>query len=277
VLLIAACSLVFALLFQWGFVGFAWCYLAASILAMGWGAFKREGTIFLAGFAMLAFGFCVAGITDARPSARKVSCISNMRNIVLALHQYHDSQGSFPPAFIADANGKPMHSWRVLILPYLDQKNLHRSYRFDEPWDGPNNRKLHDVVLKIYSCPSRDEKQPKTDTSYVIVMGPQTMWPEQKAVRLADVSDGTLNTIVLVEVHNSGIHWIEPRDLHVVQMAPTINPQRGQGISSSHKRGANVGLADGGVRYLTNGTPAETIRAALTRNGKESLPKEPQQ
>src|SRR5262245_45684456 len=277
VLLIAACSAVFALLFHWGVVGFVFCYVAASLIAMIWGAVRREGVIFLGGFAMLAFGFCIVNMGDGRQPARRAECTNNMRNILLAMLQYHDSQGEFPPAYIADANGKPMHSWRVLILPYLDQKVLYRTYRFDEPWDGPNNRKLHDIALKIYSCPSRDEKQPKTDTSYVVVVGPQTMWPGERSSKVAEITDGLSNTIMLVESHNSGIHWMEPRDLHVLQMPSVTNPQRGQGISSNHKGGANVGFADGSIRYVVNGVPAETIQAALTRSGKEPPPREPEQ
>src|SRR5262249_4828817 len=144
------------------------------------GAVRRDRIVFLGGFAMLAFGFCVLSLQDGREPARRANCTNNMRNIVLALVQYHDSHGAFPPACIADANGKPMHSWRVLILPYLDQRKLYQQYRFDEPWDGPNNRKLHDVSLKIFQCPSHDKSQMSAGTNYVVVIGPGTVWPNGK-------------------------------------------------------------------------------------------------
>jgi len=81
-------------------------------------------------------------------------------------------------------------------------------------------------------------------------------------------------TLQLVEVANSGIHWMEPRDLHVGQMAPTVNPRAGQGISSGHKGGAIGLLADGSVRFLSENLPAETIRGLLTIQGGETIPED---
>src|SRR5207248_412923 len=110
----------------------------------------------------------------ARAAADRSQCKDNLSRITLALCQYHDTFQSYPPPFIADSSGKPMHTWRVLILPYLDQKNLYQQYRLDEPWDGPNNRKLHDVGLPIFQCPSHSKAQPTTETNYVAVIGPRT-------------------------------------------------------------------------------------------------------
>lgn len=212
-------------------------------------------------------------MSGARHAARRAGCQNNLHNIVLALQQYETDFGCFPPPFIVDAKGNPMHSWRVLLLPYLDQRNLYKEYRFDEPWDGPNNSKLHGTVLKIYQCPVHSGTPPTTDTSYAVVVGPKTVWPDQakNPTRMADIIDGTMNTILVLEVANSGIHWMEPRDLHVSQMPMAINPARGQGISSEHPGGAEVAMADGTVHFLRNVTPSETLRAALTRNGKEPL------
>jgi len=223
---------------------------------------------------------CLLGpfaFVDSRQPSRRASCQNNLHNIALALIQYHDDYGSFPPPYIADPKGTPMHSWRVLLLPYLDQRNLYKQYNFDEPWDGPNNSKLHNTVLKIFSCPSHSGTRPTTDTSYVAVVGSKTVWTTENdkvhPVRIADIIDGTSATILLVEVENSGIHWLEPRDLHITQMPMAINPPRGQGISSGHKGGANVACADGSVHFLKSDTPSATLRAWLTRNGKESVPR----
>jgi prepilin-type processing-associated H-X9-DG protein len=249
----------------------AWLALS-SVFALYLGARRGHGGWILAGLAGLvvaAWMIALLAVTHPREVARKVSCTNNLRNIALALTQYHDAYGTFPPAYIADSDGKPLHSWRVLILPFLEQQLLYQQYRFDEPWDGPNNSKLHGTALKIYSCPAHPEKQPKTDTDYVVVVGPQTMWPGEKAIKMADIKDGTSNTLMVVEVHNSGIHWMEPRDLHVTQMPLAINPPRGQGISSAHQGGANVTFADGSVRFLKNDLSSESLRAALTRSSRD--------
>src|SRR6476661_8060061 len=93
-------------------------------------------------------------VQQAREAARRSQCKNNLKQIGLALHNYHDVNGCFPPAYIADENGKPMHSWRVLILPYLDQAALHTEYNFSEPWDGPNNSRLLARRPAVYACPS---------------------------------------------------------------------------------------------------------------------------
>lgn len=183
-----------------------------------------------------------------------------LRQIGISLHNYHDDYGCFPPACMADKNGRPMHSWRVLLLPYMEERALYDKYRFDEPWDGPNNRKLAGQIVQAYSG-AADHAGPKdTETDYVAVVGPGTMWPGEKSIALGDIADGAGNVIAVVEVRNSGIHWMEPRDLHVLQMAPTINAPHGQGLSSEHS-GANVATADGRVRLLPDSTPADMLRS----------------
>jgi hypothetical protein len=190
--------------------------------------------------------------------SRRMACQNNLRQIGIALHNYHDTYGTLPPAYIADENGKPMHSWRVLILPFMEQEPLYKQYRFDEPWNGPNNSKLANQFVSVYCCPSH---YPSLGTSYVAIVGAHTAWPGEKALKLADLKDGTDSILLVVEVHDSGIHWMEPRDFHVSQMAQTINAPHGQGISSEHTRSANVVKADGAVRYLSNDTPAESLRS----------------
>jgi prepilin-type processing-associated H-X9-DG protein len=202
-----------------------------------------------------------------RQASRRSRCKNNLMNIGLALHNYHDQFGSFPPACVADENGRPMHSWRVLILPFLDQTPLYNQYRFDEPWDGPNNKKLADTILAVYNCPSDDHGGPgnaSTMTNYVAIVGSDTAWPENGSAAYQDIRDGTSNTLLVVEVANSGIHWMEPRDLHVVQMAPTINSKAGQGISSRHAGGAQVLFADGHVQFIIDSLSVGDLRALLT-------------
>ncbi len=202
-------------------------------------------------------------------------CKYNLKQIGLALHTYHDHYGSFPPAYVADSNGRPMHSWRVLLLPYLDQKPLYNRYRLDEPWDGPSNRKLAGEIMAVYNCPSDVHARNNTGstmTNYVAVVGPETAWPGSRSTAARDFKDGTSATLLIVEVANSGIHWMEPRDLHVLQMAPTINAKAGQGISSTHGHGAHVLMGDGAVRFISDQTTtAELIRGLLTVNGKETI------
>ena len=233
--------------------------------------YKRDWQYVVVAFiiAMLA-GLLIPAVPGVRPPGRRVTCLNNIKQISLALLNYHACYGSFPPAYVADADGKPMHSWRVFLLPFIDRNDLFEQYRFDEPWDGPNNRKLHNVTLNIFRCPSETSTNTNM-TNYVAVVGPGTAWPGTKSTKLADFSDGTGNTLLIVEVADSGIHWMEPRDLHVLQMNPNINGKPGQGISSNHSGGAIVAFADGSAYFLSDDLPPETIKALLTIDGGEEV------
>src|SRR6476620_7242903 len=126
-------------------------------------------------------------VQAAREAARRMQCSNHLKQIGLALQNYHDHYHSLPPAYVADADGKPMHSWRVLILPYLEQKALYDKYNFNEPWNGPNNSKLHNEVVRVFCCPSRPGRQTNTETSYVVVTGPGTAWPADKPISFASI------------------------------------------------------------------------------------------
>ena len=132
--------------------------------------------------ALLVVGILIAlllpAVESAREAARRCSCNDHMKQIVLAMHSYQEQYKCFPPAFIADKNGKPMHSWRVLLLPYLCGNEFYEQYRFDEPWDGPHNRalaaKMPSIYQSLYHCPS-DPKIDSMETSYVMLVGPHAI------------------------------------------------------------------------------------------------------
>lgn len=212
--------------------------------------------------------------SSGRGEGLRYNCKNHLKQIGLALHNYHEKYGSFPPAYIADAQGRPMHSWRVLILPFFGQQELYDQYRFDEPWDGPHNSELAKQPLIAFNCGTENRNHKRaatTTTSYVAVVGPETAWPGERPMTLNEITDGTADTLLVVETTNSGIHWIEPRDLHISQMAKTINSPAEQGISSSHPGGAHALKCDGAARFLSDTLPAEQIRALLTRAGGETV------
>ena len=143
----------------------------------------------IAGFMGLLM-LAVRGLQE--PVPRRAICTNNLKQIGLALHNYHTVYNAFPPAYIADETGKPMHSWRMLILPYLEQQNLYDLYDFSEPWDGPHNIALLGKMPQQFSCPSRDQNATRRPslTSYVVISGPGTMFPGATPVGLDQVTDG---------------------------------------------------------------------------------------
>ncbi len=187
----------------------------------------------------------------------------------MAVANYHETYGRFPPAHVADRDGRPMHSWRVLILPFLEQRAVYDAYNFAEPWDGPNNRKLANQVGQIYLRSGLDSDQART-TSFVAVVGLETAWPGAESLSYKDLGDGSHDTLMVVEVPDGRFLWMEPRDLHLDGMSCRINDGSGRG-PGSRLGGARVVSADGTVRTLPDGFDPRKLRAMLTANGGEAV------
>jgi prepilin-type processing-associated H-X9-DG protein len=231
-------------------------------------------------FALLLLLWLLSpAISVARAPARTAQCTNNMKQIMLALLNYHDTYQCFPPAYVADDDGRPMHSWRVLILPFLEQQPLYDQYRFDEPWDGPNNSQLAGKIGHWpFRCPSVPSPRPAV-TNYVLVTGDGTAWADGRAPKLDEFTDGPANTIILVEIADSDIQWLEPRDITLEQAMRGINsgphicisswhPARG---NSDRQDSANVAFADGSVGNLKNDFPLAELRKLLTYQGGERV------
>ena len=251
-------------------VTIAWTGLAIMILLRVAGKVSVVETFVMALVLCVIVGILIPPVSYPYHGPRWAQCANNLKQIALALHAYHTEHGSFPPAYIVDENGVPMHSWRVLILPYLEQTNLYEQYDFNEPWDGPNNSLLHDHVVSIYGCPA--DASAKNSANYLAVVGANTAWPGEEGRTIEQIRDGTSNTILVVEVCDHGIHWMEPRDLDFLTTSTTINQgPLGRTISSRHTPLANVAFADGSVRFLSNNTSGATVRALLTVDGGEEV------
>ena len=224
---------------------------------------------------MIAAGTWLAGaIQYAREAARSANCEGRLNQLHLAFHNYHDVYGCFPPAYIADSDGKPMHSWRVLILPYIGSKHIYEHYRFDEPWNGPHNRLLAGEIDPWFRCPNSPHGDDSPLTDYVVVVGTDTLFPEDSTVSLPDITDGPENTILAVEIHNSDIHWMEPRDLNVDTMSFAVNDSTQMSISGPHPNGPAVLFVDNLRAYrVDSSVRPETLQALTTIAGGEAVSK----
>ena len=206
----------------------------------------------------------------ARDSARRLQCSNNLQLIGLAMHNYHAVYGSFPPAYVADAEGRPMHSWRALLLPYLEESTLAERYDFDQPWDSPDNLDLAQSIPDVYRCPS-DDTSTAGETSYVMIVGPHTVSDGTGVSQLADVTDGTSNTILVVETTGSGINWLDPRDLDAKQISFIINDPIDEGARSEHPLGAHVLFCDGSTMFLSDSLDETQLEAMSTIDREDEL------
>ena len=187
---------------------------------------------------------------------RRSQCCANLKMIAIAMLTYSDAHGCFPPAYIPDKEGRPMHSWRVLLMPFMGEEHFFESYRLDEPWNSPHNRALAhgvphgmDPNYPIYHCPS-DRDSDKWDTSYVMVVGPRAISDGPTAMRPEERAYDFSRTVVLIEMSDSGIPWMEPRDLRSDEMSFKINSPDGRGIRSRHPTGAMVMFGHANERFL---------------------------
>jgi prepilin-type processing-associated H-X9-DG protein len=223
------------------------------------------------GFLVVCGGILLAlllpAVQQAREAARRSQCKSNLKQIGLALHNYADTYGALPPAYIADASGKPMHSWRVLILPFLDAAPTYSQYDFSEPWNGPNNSRLLSQMPRVFVCPSHSGS-PGTSTAYAAVFGEQCVFRGSEPVTFRDITDGASNTLMIVEADGAGIPWMKPDDVDITKH-PTLGDR--DGFSSSHTGGVQGLMCDGSVRFFSQNISLQTLKGLFTRNGGETL------
>lgn len=220
------------------------------------------------GIALLA-----PAVQAARASSLKTKSAERLQLIAQAMQAYHNAHGSFPPAYLADANGKPKHSWRVLLLPYLGERQLYQQYDMNQPWDSPTNILLVSRMPSAYASPGDDSATISYETSYMVVVGRSTIFPgANQSVTMGEVSDGPANTILVVEATESGVNWMEPKDLDAAKMDYAINAGPTNCIRSHHPYGATAVFADGKTHYLTNDLPPEYIEALTTAAKQDHAP-----
>jgi hypothetical protein len=197
-------------------------------------------------------------------AARDSDCLSNLKQFGLALMNYHTTFGCFPPAYSSDEEGRPTHSWRVAYLPIWERHDLHGTYDFTVPWDRQDAKiRDYDTPASFYWCPSGNGRKTKA-TNYVAVVDQQTAWPGRECRKLGEITDDPSQTILLIEIGASDIHWMEPRDL-------TLQQVLARGGSSNHARHFNAFFADGSVQKVRKDISQSLLKALLTINGGEAI------
>ena len=201
----------------------------------------------------------------AERESTRTHLMNNLKQIGLAMHNYHDVHRTFPPAYQADASGRPLLSWRVLILPYLEQDALYREFHLDEPWDSDHNKKLIERIPAVYQSPGSAAGPGKTN--YLTVRGPNTIFPGKDGVGMSDITDGTANTVLVVEASDQkAVVWTKPDDLEYNDADPAA------GIMGLRREGFLATLCDGSAILIRSSLDSEVIRCLFLRNDGKSVP-----
>ncbi len=201
----------------------------------------------------------------------RMLCMNNLKQIALGLHKYRDVHKKLTPPYLTDSAGEPVHSWRVMLLPFVEEQELYDQYDMSSDWNSIENLKLVSSCPPVYRC-SHASKESKGETQNFAIVGDETIWHADKPMDFTDVGDGTSNTLAFVESHGRGVKWTEPRDLRFEQMQWKINADPpGSGVSSPHPGAAIVALLDGSVRILSETIDKQTLKALTTANGGEAI------
>jgi len=217
-------------------------------------------------------------LSSLREAGHNLICCANVKNIGFAMHHYHDKYKSFPPAYTVDENGKLLHSWRVLILPYFnipEYKTLFEKIRLDEPWDSEYNRQFHEANIPTFSCPAGVRSGvvrrllPNVNTAgmsyYSVVLGQETPFPGSEMTTFGDITDGTSNTLLVVE-RLLPVCWMDPNNEIRFDTAIKGVNRSIYGIGSAHSHAAFAVTASGLETPLMNSIEPETLRAWLTKS-----------
>jgi hypothetical protein len=207
-------------------------------------------------------------VQSARAAAAQSQASNNLKQQLLALHNFHDTYNRFPAAYSVDEDGKPLLSWRVHILPFIEQQELYKQFHLDEPWDSEHNKTLIAKMPKTFAAPG--SKAGVGKTNYLAVGGKHGVLipPTGRGARspsdgtgFAAILDGTSNTIALVEATDElAVEWTKP-----VEWVPS-DKEPMKGLVGLRPRGFLVGLCDGSVRMLPETVSADDLRSFFTRD-----------
>jgi len=197
-------------------------------------------------------------IADAQ---QRVRSQNNLKQILLAIHNYHDANGHLP-ADVTDTNGKPILSWRVQILPYIEQDNLYKQFKLDEPWDSENNKKLLADMPELLK--TGIEPKDETKTYYQGFAGKGTVFEPGQQIKLTDITDGTSNTVMVVEA-GPPVEWTKPADL------PYDPEKKLPKLEGPFSNVLMIGWGDGSVRAVKRDIEEKTFRRIIERADGEVI------
>jgi Protein of unknown function (DUF1559) len=209
----------------------------------------------------------IPAIRKARDKANLIQSAKNLKQIGYALKDYHNTYGQLPPAATYGKDGKPLLSWRVLILPFLGEQDLYSQFALDEPWDSPNNKPLLAKMPLVYAHPTKGKPKEPYGTCYQVFVGGGAVFeaePNSKPLTLEQIQAGlgTSNTMLVVEAANP-VPWTKPEDLPYGEDKPL--PSLG-GLYSQGSPQYILLVADGSVHSVSWGTPEEPIRMMIVWN-----------
>jgi hypothetical protein len=189
--------------------------------------------------------------------------VNNLKQIALAIHNYEHEYNCLPPAHIVDASGNPFHSWRTLILPYLEQAELYKSIDLSKPWRDPANATALNTYVSVFHCPASEARQ--NTTTYLAIAAPDCCFLSSKSRSLAKITDAHDLTLMVIEAGvDNAVPWMAPVDAD-----EPLFMSLGPAAKMHHPGGMDACFVSGQVTFLKATTPAPVRRALISISGND--------
>lgn len=202
------------------------------------------------------------GRSQVQVATQRQVASNHLKMIGLALHSYHDTHGTLPPAVVTDADGKPLYSGRVLLLPFLEQPHIYDRFDKTKAWDAPENQTVTQSAISVFQNPANQAGSVQR-SDFLFVTGTGTMFEDDKATKFGEVRDGMSNTIMVVETTSGPDNWAAPTEW---------NAETGTFPSGAAPQGTWVLFGDGSVHFMTSQYGQQNQKALASKSGSEVVP-----
>ena len=217
------------------------------------------------GIGLLLAFLLLPNMRSVGPAARRNACRYNLKQIAIALLSYESVYHALPPAYTVDANGKPLHSWRTMILPFLEERELYKTIDLSKPWDDPVNAEACKTMVAVYHCPA--DQSPLDHTTYLAIVAPNGCFRLTEPRHLSEITDGLSQTLMVIEAPTDrAVPWMSPKDADE-QLVLSIGPDS----QLAHAGGVTVAFVDGRVGVLETDLPAAQRRAMISIVGNDKV------
>lgn len=201
---------------------------------------------------LIAFFFCAAmwllpSLTHPRWVSYRMQSSYCLKDIGLAMHNYHDTYDEFPPAYTVDKHGKPLLSWRVLLLPFMEEEELYEKFHLDEPWSSAANRELISQMPEIYTSPFFRDSRKEGKTPYLAIVDEHdghTVLLPKKSCSFKDIIDGSSNSAIAIDDPAYLVTWTKPDDWDPLELLVLSS------FGENEMHGIHVLLADGSLTTI---------------------------
>ncbi len=215
------------------------------------------------GIIGIVIAMMLPAVRNVREPARRNACTNKLKQIAVALRSYAETYHALPPAYTTDVDGKPLHSWRTLILPYLEEQQLYKTIDLTKPWNDSANADACKTIVNAYQCPSASDRD--DHTTYLAILTPSSCFRPTEPRSLSDITDGAAATLIVIEVDaEHAVPWMSPVDADE-KIVMGIGPK----AKLAHPGGVNAAFVDGHVVFLSVDTPATQRRALISIAGND--------